>query len=347
MSDVPSAAPAAPAASSTPAPAAAKPAAPATGVSPAGSNAPASVPAAKANSGVPDAKLPHQDTEGGPTGNNHPEAKPGETKAETIQRMKLKLKVNGKEEEREFAPDELQLYVQKGLGADEKFRESAEVRKTFAALQKALKENPFEALKDPAFGLDLEKLAIDHLAKKFEAEDMKAKDPVNYELQELRKFKQDQEAARAAEAQRQQEAAAAEAQKLEIAQIKTAWTEALKRGGLDGNESMIRKVAEIAMDFNEQGLDLSPDVLVSEFKRRSSEENRMLFSGLKGESLANYLGDDVVNELLAFKVAQINATKAQEPLPTPEVPKTADENDEKPLRPERYLSGYRDFMRGD
>lgn len=44
--------------------------------------------------------------------------------------IKLNLKVNGEEVEKEFTPDELKAYVQKGLAADEKFREAAELKKS-------------------------------------------------------------------------------------------------------------------------------------------------------------------------------------------------------------------------
>lgn len=351
MSDVPTAAPAAPASTpSSSSPASSAPAAspnlqPGAQATP--SAAPAAQPAAKASSGVPDAKLPLQEGGDSPAANNHPEAKPGETKAETLQRIKLKTKVNGREEEREYTTEELQLHVQKGLGAEAKFAEAAEIRKTFAALQKAVKENPFEALKDPAFGIDLEKLAIDHLARKFEAEEQQKADPMKYELEQTRKRLAEYETKERTAREAQERAAHEEVQRRQIDEMRKSWNESLKKAGFGENPAFHRHLAEIGRDFLEAGLDLTPDLLVAEFKDRMGTQHKTLMGGLEGEALWNYLGEDVGNKVLAYKVAQLQATKKVEPLVPAETPKKDDENEPKPDRPTKYLRNMRDFLRDE
>lgn len=285
---------------------------------------------------------------GEPT-NNHPEAKPGETKAETQQRIKMKLKVGGKEVEREFDENELQLFVQKGMGADEKFRTAAEVQKTFQQLQKALKENPFEALKDPAFGIDLEELAIQHLHKKFEMEDRQKKDPINFELEQLRAEKAQREAAdraaKEATTKAEQERAQREHDDKVWAQTEKEWVAALEESGFGPNKAYIQELLKIALEFNDRGLDLSPKHLITEFKERLSTQQKTTLGGLKGAQLLAYLGDDVVNEILATKVAALKAAKpVQEPIKGPEAPKSplADENAD----PSASVRNFFAFKRG-
>lgn len=289
--------------------------------------------------------LPFQDApESKPApGNDHPAAEAGETKAETVQRLKLKVKVNGKEMEREFGNDELQLYVQKGLGADEKFQEAAGIRKTFAELQKALKENPFEALRDPAFGLDLEQIAIQHLAKKFEAEEMQKQDPRAYELKQaqekLAKYEA-QEKARQEEAQRKTQE---EENRRMWEETEKSWTAELEKSGLGASKAYIRQMAEIGRDFLDAGLDLSPSLIVAEMKNRMAEQVRHVFGSLKGEQLLAALPPEMISEIVQTKVAALKATKAPPaPLEAPPAEKRAKsrEEDGEP----KLIRTYRDFI---
>jgi hypothetical protein len=85
-------------------------------------------------------------------------------------------------------------------------------------------------------------------------------------------------------------------------------------------------------------------LLVSEMKTRMADQHKMLMGGLKGEALANYLGDEVVNELLAYKVAEIKGKNKVEPLvPPEETPKVSEESG-KPDRSTKYLRSLKEFM---
>ncbi len=336
MSDSPTAAPA-------PAPSTSAPAAsPAPAAVTAANGAPAAASGAKTPEGT---NLPFADAAA--AGNDHPEAKPGETKAETAQRVKLKLKVSGREEEREFSESELQLYVQKGMGADEKFQQAAKVQKSFAELQKALKENPFEALKDPAFGLNLEELAIQHLAKKFQEEDLQKADPGKYELEQYKAKVAAYEAKETA-AKEAQAAAQREAQDAKMwEQTSAQWTNALEKSGLGANPAYVKNMAQIALEFIDQGLDLNPEHIVLEMKDRMAQQQKLIYGGLKGEQLAKALGDDLVNELLAHKVAQLKAAKpVQEPIKSPVAAPPAPKMDAKSSERDA-LKGMFSFLRDE
>lgn len=351
MSDVAAPAPAATPASAPAAPAKAAPssAAPEAPITIPESGSTPDVPkASKSNYGVPDAKLPMQD--------GVDAAKPADAKAEAaaekaaeIQRMKLKTKVNGREMEREYTAEELTLLAQKGMGADEKFQKAAQLQKTFQSFIEAVKQDPFAAFNDPAFG-DLggnfKNLVIQRLQKEFEMEELAKADPRAYELQQ---YKEKAERLEAAEKKREADARAAaqeEADKRYWAETKKSWNAALEKAGLAENDHFIREMARVGQDFLEKGLDLNPEHLVAELREQMASQHKLIMGGLKGEKLLSFLGDEVVNEILAYKVQQVKAARKEpEPLkaPEPAAPKASD--DDKFMKPINSLRAFRDFLR--
>lgn len=352
MSNVAAPAPSAPAPSTSSTPAPAAPAAAPTsakaspGATP--SAAPASTPAAPAK-----ASLPHGgDLETAKASNDHPDAKPGETKAETIQRLKFKVKVRGQEMEREYTPEEAQLYVQKGHAFDANAQETASIKKTFQSFVEAVKQNPFEAFKDPAFGdlgSNFKQLVIDQLAKEFQGEELKAKDPREYELNQLREEKARWEAAKAAEEKARHEAAQKESDARMWAETKKVWDSELEKAGFSSNPFLIQQMAQIGLEFDSAGLDLSPQLLVAELRNRMAEQQRLMYGGLKGESLAKYLGDDVVNEILQYKIELAKKGRVvQEPIKTPEpVAGKSPGKSEKMSGEPAPLRSFKDFLRSE
>lgn len=326
------AAPAAPSSASTSAPAPTQSA----GSAPAPASPPAAPPEAKA--------LPFQDT---------PAAAPetaAEKKAEA-QRIKLKTKVDGKEAENEYTIEELTLLAQKGLGSDKRFNEAANIQKVFKEFKAALKDQGFAAFSDPAFSDlgDVKQLFIDHLYKEFQAEELQKADPREYELQQLRAKNEAYERRQKEAEEKQRAAAQAEADKKQWEVIRKDWVSALERSGLAENEVLVQSMAQIGKEFLERGMDLSPDVLVAELKNRLSAQNRMLFGGLKGQALVNGLGEEIVNEILQFKVAQVQKTREVEPIKPPDdAPKpNSGEEDGQSERPSKYLRNLREFLQGE
>lgn len=108
-----------------------------------------------------------------------------ETKAS---RKKMKsFKVNGKSKDIEVDFDneaELEKYIQKALGADEKFQEAAMTRKQAEQLVDMLRTNPRAVLSHPDLGLDIQKLAHEIINEQIE--DM-SKSPEQKRLEEMEK----------------------------------------------------------------------------------------------------------------------------------------------------------------
>lgn len=349
MSDSP--APSAPAAPAAPAPAsntsgASAPNAQSIGHSGAkGADTPPSG-AAKATS-----TLPHGGSDAGDAApaNNHPEAAPGETKAETVQRLKFKHKVDGKEVEREYTMDEVALRLQKAEGAEARFSDAAKIQKTFQSFIKAVQEDPFGAFNDPAFG-DLGKnykqMVIDRLAKEFTDADLQKADPQGFELQKLREEKAQWEAAKKAESDAKAAAVQKEANDRMWAETQKSWNAALEASGLGTNPMYEREMAQIGVEFLERGLDLDPKLLVAEMRNRMGMNQKTLFAGLKGEQLVNALGEDLVNELLTYKVEQVKKARGtQEPIKAPAAAPVSPENDDEKPRGADSLRSFSSFLR--
>jgi hypothetical protein len=288
--------------------------------------------------------LPHQDAP------ESTEAQKAEAKAEA-QRIKLKLKVSGEEIEKDYTPEELTLLAQKGMGAEKKFADAANIQKVFKEFKSALKEQGFAAFSDPAFADlgDVKQIFIDHLYKEFEAEERKKVDPKAYELEqykaEVEKYKSQEKERNDAAAKRSQE----ENDKRQWEVTKKNWVASLEKAGLMDNEVLIHSMAQIGREFLDGGLDLNPDLLVVELKNRMSQQNKMLLGGLKGEALISALGPELVNEILQYKVSLVNKTREIEPIKAPEgsvKPSSADDA-EKPVRESHYLRNMREFLKGD
>ena len=86
-------------------------------------------------------------------------------------KKKFDLKVNNKTKSVELDlnnDSEIQKYLEKALGADEKFQEAASIRKQMEGLINELKTNPIALLKHPELGIDLMKLAEEVMSQELE-----------------------------------------------------------------------------------------------------------------------------------------------------------------------------------
>jgi len=95
--------------------------------------------------------------------------------------------VNG--EKQQLSTEQLIRAAQKGAGADIKFEEAAEARRTVAKMYERLKDDPFEVIKE--IGKDPEQLATDLLYEKYRKEQMSPEEKEKEELkQKLTRYEQ-------------------------------------------------------------------------------------------------------------------------------------------------------------
>lgn len=253
-----------------------------------------------------------------------------ETAAATEARRKYKLKVDGQEREEELSDDEVAIRLQKGLAADKRMSEAAEIRKAYAQLREIARTAPEQLLKELA-GLDPDEWAEQRLAERVKREMMPEHERKILEAQQEvareRKAREELEARLQADAQAKADAEAAAA-------LEAEYQQTFQRLDLDWSPENVELVGKIMLDALDEDIQLTPAQVAAEAKRvlakREADADgrfRSRVSSLDGQELLDFLGPDVVKKALRASVAQYKKTPSQATTtapaqtPTPERPK--------------------------
>lgn len=307
------AAPSAPAASSSPSPSSSSSSSPSAGV-PSTSAPSANIPSASASA------------ESKPSQNTPDQAAQAAAQAAEVKKWKLKAQ----DKEIELTEQELVRRAQLGLGADAKFQEAAQMRKSAEALFEALRSNPLEVLTNPQLGLNFRELAEQYLAGELQNEMLS---PEQRELKQLREWREKQEAE--AEARRQSEMTAAQQQEFQrhmeraAKEYDTKISEVLADSGLPKTAYTVKRVAELLKGALQKGYDLDVRTAVDMVRETYNGDFRSMFGGLKGESLVKFLGDDVLREIRQHDLARIKAKLEGQAVPAPAAAETPAPSSEK------------------
>lgn len=331
MSDIaappPSAAPASPA-TQTKAPAASSP-----------SPRTAATPAPQTQSKAPVSTAPnskHADPPAeAPTG--------GETAAQKRARL-LKLKVDGKVEEidvESMSDEQLALDLQMSRAARKRMQEAAEIQKQYQKLREAIKADPFEALKDPAFGgLDVYELAQQRMVDEYQ------KTLMTPEQQEKLKLQQEAETYKKQlqEIRQRQEAEQRQVMEKKIfEETEREFTAALEASDLPKNHETVYTMAEIAKMNLEHGVEMTPQQIAHETKARLEGNAQRYIRSLKGDALTKFLGEEAVKEILRTEVKKVRGSQAAPPQAQAPAPVTTEADEQPPAR--RRMTSLRDFHR--
>ncbi len=229
-------------------------------------------------------------------------------------RHKLKLKVDGNEEEWEGTDADMARELQLSRAARKRMQEAAEKSKSVDSFMERVRKDPMNALKDPSIGVDIKELVKKQLIKEYEDEQLKAQDPREYELREAKaqleafkaeKQKAEETAKEAAERQAQEEMDARVRTDLE-----TKFIQAMEQSDLPKDRHTLAEMARVAQVNFAKGLDLTPAEMAQEVKERMDSNAKRYLSNLKGEQLAKRLGDDVVKEVQRYLLQKARGAKA-------------------------------------
>lgn len=266
------------------------------------------------------------------------------------ERRKYSLKVDGEARDLELTDDEISVRLQKAEAAEKRMSEAAQVRKSFAEAVAAIKKDPFAALKDPVFGVDLKKLAEQRLIEEYQLELMtpeaRAQKERELEIERLKKEAADHKAALEAERQRQLDDRT-------FQETEAKFIRALSDAGMEKSYEALYEMARIADLALENGIEYSEKQLVQLVQesldgQRSKLENKVR-AGLKGEKLLSHLGEDTVREVLRASVEKMRAAPQVE-----EKPATVGDLDDEPrsgrrqnraVKEAKKMMGYRDAWR--
>jgi hypothetical protein len=259
-------------------------------------------------------------------------AEPAEPKPE---KRKYRYKANKEEYEEELSDEEIAQRLSKVRGSERAFQERAQLEKSVQAFIEAVKQDPFSVLSDPNIGVDLEKLAEERLAQKYrkvleEAEMSPEQREAKEAREEAERYKKQ---VAEFEEQRRQVAVQQYEEKL-VAKTRAEFEAALEALGEDASWENVAEMAAIAKENlqivkYDPTLALTPAQLAAEARDRIQERNRkheaalrQRVSGLKGNDLVSYLGEDVVKEIIRAKLEGMKAPvdyRAQPPAQQPKV----------------------------
>lgn len=269
---------------------------------------------------------------------------PTQSTAEKVEaaKRKYKLKVDGAEQELELGDDEVSVRLQKAMAAEKRMQEAAELRKKAQSLFDTLKKDPKSALKD--LGVDIRKQIEDELIAEYQAQQLPEHERAIMDAKkEAEKYKSEVEAFKA-----EQQRVVQEQLEARVAQETEAeFLSALERSSLPKNRHTLRMMAEVAMDNLEHGIELTADQLASEVADRAKGLNRNIVTGLKGDQLISYLGEDVVKEILRHSVEKARGAK---PFTPPEPAKAQPKDDGEDLGKldkRESMREFRKMMRGE
>jgi len=215
--------------------------------------------------------------------------------------IKLKLKLDKREEEREFDQESLTRTVQKGLVADRRFEEAArkeqEVRKLANELQdkySKLTDKQARKLALQELGVDPIQFAEELMQEYLEEQSLTAEQRRIKELEAFQKQKQREEEEYRRQIEQQQEM---QAQQKYFKEIDDTITQVLQNEGIEKNLEVVERIIQYMRAAHRVGQDISVEEIVSKLKNDGTNFIKSFVQNKDVERLANLLGEDMLKEI--------------------------------------------------
>jgi hypothetical protein len=275
-----------------------------------------------------------------------PEAKvdPAVTKAEAkkVEKVlkKLKLKVDGKEIEEAFDPNDdeyLTRQFQMAKMGSKRAQEYSQLQKEVGQFLKELKENPRKTLSNPNIGLDIKKLAAEvieeEIANSQKSPEQLEKEKLQQELADLRAEQQRKDQTMKEQEFQRLTQTAYERYDLQM-------TEALSKSDLPKSPYVVKKMADYMLEAVKAGVDLTPQDVLPLVREEMQSDIKEMFALMPDEMISAIVGKDVINRIRKNSVAKAKAT----PIPTTKVADTGKTSQtEKIVKPGEKMN-YRKFF---
>lgn len=247
---------------------------------------------------------------------NHQQQKQQPTEQQKAIARKLKLKVDGRDEE--LDESEVVRWAQMGRSAQKRFQEAAQARKQAEDFIRMLKEDPVSVMTNPAVGIDPRKFAEEYLSKELQKETLSPEQKRIRDLEDkLRKHDEDLKKA-------EEQSKKAEFQKLQEhykQDFDKKFTDALQGSGLPKSPKTIQRMADYMVMALKNNLDVEPSHVVELVRQDYISEIQDLFSQTDGDKLLKILGDGVANKIRKADLARLRSSQQQpisQPTPTQE-----------------------------
>lgn len=234
--------------------------------------------------------------------------------------------------------NELVQRAQKGLGAELKFQEAAEIKKEAAQLVEMLSKDPLGLLEE--LGIDTVKLSQEKLAKLFEEQqkspEQKQREQELKELEEARsRLKQIEEEKRQAE---YKALVAEEERKLEEGMLG-----ALQKNNLPVKPAYIKRMAEVMQAGLAQGVELTPEEALGFARKEVVSDLRELLDAAPDEMLEDLIGSNNAKRMRKRYLAKAREKSVVTPSQIKSTGETSESREPKERKPKGTI---RDWMKG-
>lgn len=264
-----------------------------------------------------------------------------EEKALEKRLKKLKLKVDGKEEDFELDLDndeELIRHLQMGKMGQKRAAEKAQLEKELTGFFEALKNDPLSLL-EQELGINKEKLIEDYINQQIEAAkkspEQVEREKMEKELQALRnERKREKEEADRREFERLQQQ--------EFERVDMQMEQALTKSDLPKSPFVVKKIADYMLVAIEAGYDVSPEDVIPLVREEMHADLKEMFGALPEDVVEGLLGEQVINKLRKRRVAK--AQEAKKALPSGKVADTGTVKKETSDKAKEKVS-YKDFFK--
>jgi hypothetical protein len=231
-------------------------------------------------------------------------------------KKKFNVKVNNKAREVELDlsnDSDIQKYIEKALGADDRFQEAANIRKAVAELVQELKTNPRAILAHPDIGLDLKAFAQQIINE--ELQEME-KTPEQKKMEELeRKLKGYEEEKTRLERERE-EAKKAQMDEIAIQALDEQVTEALSKSDLPKSPYVLKRIADTMEAAISMGhTDVSVEQIIPFVEQQIAGEISRLFDEAPEQTAAKLM-EKIVGKKNLDKYRKTRVSKAKQTVTT-------------------------------
>lgn len=248
-------------------------------------------------------------------------------------KKKFSLKVNGKAKDVEVDLDndaEIEKYLQKAMGADEKFQEAAMTRKQAEQLVDMLRTNPRAILSHPDLGLDIQKLAHEIINEQIE--DL-SKSPEQKRLEEMEKqLKQYEEDKKKLENEKRE----AELGRLEqeaFQQLDDQISDALSKTSLPKSPYVVKRITDAMIEAVNLGYtDVTAAQVMPYVEEMLTNEIQRLFEESPDEVMEKLTGKGRLDK---YRKARVAKAKAKPVETAKQVKETTSQKSESPKAEEK------------
>jgi hypothetical protein len=276
---------------------------------------------------------------------NDPNASKAEKAQAKKELKKLKLKIDGREKEISFDPNDdeyLTRQFQMAEMGQKRAQEKAVLEKEVMRFIEDLKKNPKKALSDPAIGLDLKELARQVIEEEIEnskkSPEQIEKEKLELELKNIKEqYEKEKEEARQRDFERLKEQ--------EYERYDILMSQALEKTDLPKSPYIVKKIADYMLLGLEAGKDVTPEDVLPLVREEMQEDLKQMFSVMPDEVVQKIVGKDVITRIRKNDVAKIK--KANTTQATKQAIKNAitDNKDKGSKKGEKKQLTFKDFFK--